>query len=99
MGEACANVIRHAYEGRDTERIVLTFTIVPEGLEIRVRDFGPVSDPQTFKPRDLSEIRPGGLGLHFIRSAMDEIGYETPEGGGMLLRMTKYRPREEAPKL
>ena len=29
-------------------------------------------DLESAKPRDLNEIRPGGLGIHFIREIMDE---------------------------
>jgi len=96
VDEACTNVIRHAYEGLDQERIVITLNVSDECLEILVRDFGTPADPETFQPRDLSDIRPGGLGIHFMRRAMDKIEYTAPEGGGMLLKMTKYRPKEVA---
>jgi anti-sigma regulatory factor (Ser/Thr protein kinase) len=61
-------------------------------LEIRIRDFGTPGDPGSFKSRDLSDLKPGGLGIHFIRSAMDRLQYEIPPEGGMLLRMVKFRP-------
>ena len=42
------------------------------------------------KPRDLNDIRPGGLGTHFMRETMDEVEFLiSPDGGGNLLRMTK----------
>ncbi len=91
VDEACSNIIRHAYGNRKEERILLTFLVHPSHIEIRIRDFAPASDPREFKSRDLAELRPGGLGIHFIKSAMDEVAYECPEGGGMLLRMVKYR--------
>lgn len=91
VDEACTNVVRHAYGNRPGERIILTFTVLPDRLEILIRDFGAPADPETFKVRDLREVRPGGLGIHFIRSAMDEVRYEIPEDGGTLLRLVKYR--------
>lgn len=91
VDEACTNVIRHAYRNCPGEKIVLTFLTQEDRLEIRVRDFGIPPDPQTLQPRDLKELRPGGLGLHFINSAMDEIRYEAPSEGGGLLRMIKFR--------
>ena len=94
LDEACANVIRHAYKGLNEERIVITFNVSDECLEILVRDFGTPADPETFQPRDLADVRPGGLGIHFMRSAMDTIEYSAPEDGGMLLKMIKYRPKE-----
>lgn len=94
VDEACTNIIRHAYSNRTDQRIVLTFIVHTELIEIRIRDFGTPADPETFKPRDLSDVRPGGLGIHFIRSAMDEVHYESPADGGMLLKMIKFRPEK-----
>lgn len=91
VDEACTNAIRHAYGNRLGERIVLRFMVKKESLEIQVRDFGDPVDPSTIRPRELGDIRPGGLGTHFIRSAMDEVSYEAQEGGGTMLRLVKYR--------
>jgi anti-sigma regulatory factor (Ser/Thr protein kinase) len=91
VDEACANVIRHAYGNRQGERIVLTFIVHKDRFEIRVRDFGTPAEPEDLQPRDLKDIRPGGLGIHFIKSAMDEVNYDAPADGGGLLRMVKYR--------
>lgn len=64
-------------------------------FEIAIRDFGSGADPATFQGRDLNEIRPGGLGIHFIKSAADRVEYDTPPGGGMLLKLMKFMPGEE----
>jgi anti-sigma regulatory factor (Ser/Thr protein kinase) len=95
VDEACTNVIRHAYGHRTEERIGLRFLVTDERVEIHVRDFGPPLDASKLAPRDLREVRPGGLGLHLIRSAMDEVHYEAPAEGGCLLRLVKYRTRRE----
>jgi anti-sigma regulatory factor (Ser/Thr protein kinase) len=91
VDEACTNVMRHAYANCRDKRIVLTFKVTTDSFEILIRDFGQSFDPGSFKERDLTEVRPGGLGMHFIRSAMDVVCYEVPEDGGMLLRLIKYR--------
>jgi anti-sigma regulatory factor (Ser/Thr protein kinase) len=65
-------------------------------LECDVRDFGRQVDPSTIRSRSLDEVRPGGLGVHIIRSVMDEVEYSRAEGGGMRLRMLKYLPRGAA---
>jgi anti-sigma regulatory factor (Ser/Thr protein kinase) len=93
VDEACTNVIRHAYGGRIDERLIVTFEVKTETFEVRIRDFGQRKDPGTFQPRDLSDLRPGGLGTHLIRCAVDEVHYEHPEGGGTLLRLVKRRGR------
>lgn len=91
VDEACTNAIRHAYNNRPNERIRLTFNADPQKLEIFVRDFGIQADPQRLKPRELSDVRPGGLGIYFIQTAMDRVEYEIPPDGGTLLKMIKLR--------
>ncbi len=93
VDEACANVIRHAYGGRVDGRLIVTFVVKSETFEVTIRDFGEQKDPEAFQSRDLLEVRPGGLGMHFIRSAMDEARYEHPADGGTLLRLLKRRQR------
>jgi anti-sigma regulatory factor (Ser/Thr protein kinase) len=95
VDEACTNVIRHAYKNKGDERIVVTFSIGAGSLVISVRDFGIGAAPETFRGRDLNDIRPGGLGTHFITSAVDRIEYDNPPGGGVLLKLTKFLPEEE----
>jgi sigma-B regulation protein RsbU (phosphoserine phosphatase) len=92
VDEACQNVIRHCYEGGEGD-IVLEIRRREGALEIWLTDFGPAVDPETVKPRELGELRPGGLGTHFIQELMDESGFvEPPEGCGNRLRMLKRLP-------
>ena len=93
--EACSNIIRHAYGESSHERIILTFFVNLDYFEIDIRDFGPSADPATFQARDLDDVRPGGLGIHFIKSAVDKVEYDNPPEGGMLLRLVKFRPKRE----
>ncbi len=95
VDEACTNVIRHAYGNCADERIVVTFLLGPDYLEVTIRDFGSGADPATFRGRDLDRIRPGGLGVHFIQSAADKVEYVTPPGGGTLLKIVKFMPGQE----
>jgi serine/threonine-protein kinase RsbW len=46
-------------------------------------------DPSKFQGRPLKEIRPGGLGLHFIRQAMDTVEF-TRKGSTNRLCLVKY---------
>lgn len=51
-------------------------------------------DLHAWRARDLDEIRPGGLGVHFIRESMDEVHYlPTPDNRGNLLSLKKYRTK------
>lgn len=65
--------------------------MLPDALRIVIEDEARQVDPATIKSRDLEEIRPGGLGVHIIKSVMDEARYERREGEGMRLVMVKKR--------
>lgn len=97
VDEALANVMRHAYGGRAGLPIEVFCKKVQskgtegkqEGLEIVLQDKGAPPDPKKFKSRPLDEIRPGGLGLHFIRESMDVVEFRRKKGKNQL-RLVKY---------
>jgi len=97
VDEALANVMRHAYGGRPGLPIEMSCYKLPiggqsaaqGGIEILLADQGVPVKPETLKGRPLDEIRPGGLGLHFIRQSMDEVEFSRKKGKN-LLRMVKY---------
>jgi sigma-B regulation protein RsbU (phosphoserine phosphatase) len=92
VDEAVANVIRHAYCGSPEGRVELSFWLDPGALRFELRDFASPIDPARIKPRDLSECRPGGLGINLIDSVMDRWAFLRPDGDGNLLRMVKRLP-------
>lgn len=63
----------------------------PEALKIVIEDEAQQVDPAIIKSRDLDHVRPGGLGVHIIKSVMDQVVYERREKVGMRLTMLKYR--------
>lgn len=97
LDEAIANIMRHSYGGRDDLPIAAQFRKVSrqtnhgvqEGLEIVLRDRGPAVDPGKLYGRDLADLRPGGLGLHFIRQSMDTTNYAR-DGEFNQWTLTKY---------
>lgn len=90
--EAIENIIVHAYGGDKTGEIVLAVHQTSDGLLIRIRDFAPAIDPAKIQPRDLEELRPGGLGTHFIRAVMDDASFvPLPDGEGNLLELVKRK--------
>lgn len=90
VDEACQNIIRHAYKGSAAGEIILEIDREDQRLVILLKDFAPTIDVSKVKPRDLDDIRPGGLGTHFIRSVMDEVKFLTPPGGvGNVLKLVK----------
>ena len=97
VDEALCNVMRHSYCGRLDKPIAVYFRRVRrrskgrlnEGLEVLLWDRGPAIDKAKLCGRKLDEIRPGGLGLHFIRQAMDSVEF-TRVGRTNRLRLVKY---------
>ncbi len=90
VDEACQNIIRHAYGGSPNGEIELKICRGDGELIILLRDFAETIDISKVKPRDLDDIKPGGLGTHFIREVMDDVEFLTPPlDGGNLLRMMK----------
>ena len=98
VDEALTNIIRHAYAGAPDRPIEVSFRAVEsrpesqgrgEGLEITMSDHGPAVDPDKLCGRELSDIKPGGLGLHFIRQSMDVVEFQRAENTNSL-RLVKY---------
>ena len=90
IDEACQNVIRHAYGPRRGGDIVLEVERTGGEVVFSLIDFAPRIDPSQVRPRDLDDVRPGGLGTHLIQEVMDSAEFiEPPAGCGNLLRMIK----------
>jgi len=104
VDEALTNIIRHAYKGARERCIEVTFRLLPKTgdsvtrqvLEIVLRDDGEPVDVKRLRPRPLKEVpidelKPGGLGLHFIRKNMDKVEFGRRDGKN-LLRLMKALP-------
>jgi serine/threonine-protein kinase RsbW len=97
VDEALTNIVRHSYGNRLDQPIALYFRSAKRcqhgeivgGLEILLCDRGRAFDRNTLRGRPLEQIRPGGLGLHLIRQAMDTVEY-TRKGLTNQLRLVKY---------
>lgn len=71
--EAACNVIRHAYcDCADGGMLRVALRRERGTLKFALRDYAPPVDPARVRPRDLSECRPGGLGINFIDDTMDK---------------------------
>lgn len=103
VDEALTNIIRHAYRGQRGRPIQLSCRYLgpaapgrPQArLEFVLVDRGRGVDPAELRGRPLDEVRPGGLGTHFIREIMDEIEYER-RGDCNWLRLVKYLTKQKS---
>lgn len=109
VDEALTNVIRHAYHGQTNRPIQATFRSIhlrhdgvqKAALEILLQDEGLRVDRAKLYGRSLDDVRPGGLGLHFIRQSVDTMEFGHHKGKNRL-RLVKFlheptpeRPAEE----
>lgn len=90
LDEACQNVIRHAYGGDPDGEILLDIRRAGDRMTFNLIDFAAPVDVSKVRPRSLGDVKPGGLGTHFIRECMDEADFRRPpSGAGNRLRMVK----------
>lgn len=91
LDEACTNIIRHGYRNApgQTLDVEALHDAGAESLIFHLLDYAPPVDPSKIKPRELDDIRPGGLGVHFIQHIMDAASYVPPPPGyGNCLRLS-----------
>ena len=90
VDEACQNIIRHAYAGDPDGEIVVDIRRQDDKIAIHLLDYAAPVDVSKIKPRQLDDVKPGGLGTHFIQQCMDEFNFLTPpDGTGNCLRLVK----------
>ena len=58
---------------------------------------GNGADPSRICSRPLDEVRPGGLGVHLIRSTMDVVEYKQNGHGGTTLTLVKHVSADKEP--
>lgn len=82
--EALVNAMKHG-NGLDSDLPVeVAFRILPEGVEIAIRDRGHGFDPDEVADPTSAEnlTRTSGRGLLIIRSFVDRVRIESRRGGG-----------------
>lgn len=87
--EAVQNIIRYAYNLEKDKKIDVTFEVKDPNLIIQIRDYGKQVPIEQIQPRELDDVKPGGLGVHFIRNICEKVDYQhMDEGGGTKLTLT-----------
>jgi sigma-B regulation protein RsbU (phosphoserine phosphatase) len=90
IDEACQNIIRHAYHGECDDPITLQIELNDNTLLVVLEDKASEVSPDCMNPRAFDDIRPGGLGCHFMQQVMDTVSIgPSPTGHGNSLRMVK----------
>jgi anti-sigma regulatory factor (Ser/Thr protein kinase) len=92
VDEALTNVIRHAYQGKPGKITVFVIT-TDNKVEIVLEDRGQKFDPTQVPPPELPRHKPGGLGVHFIRTIMDEMIYDDYDSAANRLRLIRHKSK------
>ena len=89
VDEAIQNVMRHAYDMKSDQLIDIFFKKTESNnFEVKIRDYGKQTPLESIKSRDLKEIRPGGLGVYFIKQCSKSSEYKhLPDGIGTELTL------------
>jgi anti-sigma regulatory factor (Ser/Thr protein kinase) len=91
VGEACMNIIQHAYGTEEHGDIVLEVERQGNDVTFRLTDFAQrKTRAEEMKSRPLDDIRPGGLGCHLMNEIMDEVKLIDCAGCGNVLQMKKH---------
>ena len=90
IDEACTNIIKHAYKGDTSKKIILKYKISKKSFKVIIEDSGCKSNIDVMKGRSLEEVRPGGLGIHFIKRVFDTFEFYGKKKKGNRLKLIKY---------
>lgn len=79
VDEACSNLIKHAYKLEKDRKICIDVETENNKLIVNILDNGVPFNPMDVPLQDMSEylkqLKHGGLGIHIMRSVIDEILY------------------------
>ena len=99
VDEACSNIIKYGYpDTEDVGLITIICSLRDNEVAIVIRDSGTPFDPTTAQPPDLTanleERVIGGLGIHFMKTLMDELTYEYRDVKNVLTMLVKRQVRK-----
>ena len=89
VDEALQNVMRYAYDMKPDQLIDIFFKKTElSNFEVKIIDYGKQLPLENIKSRDLKELRPGGLGVYFIKKCSKSSEYKhLPDGTGTELTL------------
>ena len=89
--EAVTNIIKHSYKEENKKNIIeVELEFSENKLIIHLYDNGTPVNEEKIKPRELSDIKPGGLGTYFINKIMDEVIWNSSDKWVNHLILVKY---------
>jgi anti-sigma regulatory factor (Ser/Thr protein kinase) len=99
LTEALTNVIAYAYPDGAEHEIRIRLEAEEAAVSLEVEDDGVAFDPLTAErpplPSRLEEAAIGGLGIHLIRSMLDDCHYRREAGRNRLTMVARPRDADE----
>lgn len=93
VDEACTNVIKHAYKYLPDGKIIVKVIFRDNKFLVDITDFGNSFESDTLKRPDMNEYfkmkKVGGLGVHLMKTLMDDVRYESIPGKYNKVILTK----------
>lgn len=100
VDEACTNVIRHAYNNNRRRKIDIRVLLDSDKIQIRISDTGKGFEPEALPKPDLKAYvqssKRGGLGIHLMRSLMDDVEFRFNPTKKNTVTLTKYKRKKTA---
>jgi serine/threonine-protein kinase RsbW len=92
--EVVTNAIKHSYLLQPGHSVDIAILIYPGRIDFSVANTGePMREKRgarmDFDPGDVQALPEGGMGLHIVRSIMDELTYHQQDGVNTF-RMSKF---------
>ena len=95
LDEILTNITEYAYTDNAEHRIHICFRVLDNILETVIEDGGAPFNPLAIPAPDISaplhQRRVGGVGIHFVRSLMDEVAYERAGERNRLVLRKRFR--------
>lgn len=100
VDEACTNVIKHAYNYSSKRMLDISVFLDNEKIEIIIMDKGAGFNPDSLPIPNLEKYmrvaKVGGLGIHLMRTLMDEVNFSINPGKKNQVSLVKYLSRKSA---
>lgn len=92
--ELATNIINYGYDNTGSHEILLRLDIRPKVLLLLLEDdgheFNPLAVPEPDVQLPPDQRVPGGLGIHLVRSMVDEIEYQRSAGRNHVTVKIRY---------
>jgi anti-sigma regulatory factor (Ser/Thr protein kinase) len=95
VNEAGSNIMRHAYQGREDQKIRIVADAYDDRICFDLVYGGEPFDPDKVAPPAFDGSREGGFGVYMIVRSVDSVCYSRNERGENRIHLEKLHRRSE----